>query len=532
MDRRNAIASALGLVCAGDVVAAHAVPDPGTAQAAMTELERAAGLNHVDTRYLPGDVRRYGALSQPGGDDAPAWRAALATGHTVRGGGAECSYRLSSAIKVTRPTLIDLEGATVVPVGNTQAFVRTPPAPTAQSLTIEGTEPGSRTVRLQSAEGFRQGQWFCLSLDDHRHDPFSYPPNWTRITTVTGNVVELEFPLLVNYGRGQAKAMSYDPSLMIERFECVNGIFDGSESTFDVNTGQALRIGAVERVLVRNCEFRHYASAAELTCPVEIFTVIDAVVDQCRFSGGVSNFNACDMQGARSAQFTNNIIDGAHFGCNITRVDAGLFSQNTLQGRRLKEGTQNLPKLRSVRGLKAFGCATIRVLGNYASDYESPIKVEACFRYDISHNFLMNAGLGPASGQIALNVGSIAHGTNMRCGTIIGNHVETCGGIGIGVTSDVAGGVLITNNIVRSTQGSAIHVGVANATIMGNRIENWGLRSAGDPAIHFGPGATVADNRFANEIVQSVPCIAAIARGDGARVMRDNVSETQNPLNG
>jgi hypothetical protein len=310
----------------------------------------------------------------------------------------------------------------------------------------------------------------------------------------------------------------------------MNGVFDGSESTHDVDTGQALRIGGVENLVVRNCEFRNFTNAAELTCPVEIYTVIDALVDACRFAGGISNFNACDMQEARSARFTNNVIDGSHFGCNITRVDAGLFAFNTLQGRRNRESSQNLPKARSVRGLKAMGCAAVRIVSNHAADYESPVKVEACFRYDISHNIIMNAGLHPFSGQIALNVGSIAHGTNMRGGTIIGNQVETCGGTGIGVTSDAIGGVIIANNIVRSTQAVAIHAGVANAQIMGNRIEDWGLRGAGDAAVRFGPGATLADNRFNNSITRSAACLAPAQPGDSYRIMRDNVSETSNPL--
>jgi hypothetical protein len=529
MHRRDALGAALGLVVAGDVVAAT---NPGESpHAPLTAFETAAGVRSVDASYVPGDVRRYGALGDGRTDDAPAWRTALATGHTIRGGGAGNIYRVESALRITRSTVVELEGATLKPIGKTQAFVRNAPGPTAASDTLGGTARGSRFIKVQDPSGFRSGQLFRLSLNDQpKHDPSSYPPNWTRIAGVAANVIELETPLQVDYGDGPAKAMAYDPSLLIERFECLNGIFDGSESTHDVDTGQALRIGGVENVVVRNCEFRGFANAAELTCPLEIYVVIDALVDGCRFTGGVSNFNACDMQEARSARFTNNVIDGAHFGCNITRVDAGLFAHNTLQGRRNRETTQNLRKARSVRGLKAMGCAAIRILGNHAADYESPVKVEACFRYDVSHNIIMNAGLRPYEGQIALNIGSIQPGINMRGGTIIGNQVETCGGIGIGVTSDSIGGVIIANNIVRSTQAVAIHAGVANAMVVGNRIEDWGLRGSADPGIRFAVGATIADNRFSNTLTHSAPCMGPVSTGGSSRVMRDNVSESSNPL--
>ncbi len=185
---------------------------------------------------------------------------------------------------------------------------------------------------------------------------------------------------------------------------------------------------------------------------------------------------------------------------------------------------------RSTRGLKAYGCAAIRILGNHVSDFESPIKVDACFRYDVSHNTIFNAGLAPYNGQIALNVGSIIHGRNMSCGRIIGNHVENCGGIGIGVTSDPVGGVIISGNMVRSTQCAAILVAVSNATITANRIEDWGLLGRGDAAIHFGNGATVADNRFANATMPAARCLAPQNPGDTNQILRDNVSETRNPL--
>ena len=98
---------------------------------------------------------------------------------------------------------------------------------------------------------------------------------------------------------------------------------------------------------------------------------MDALLSDCRFTGSVSRFDICDIQESRFAHFVNNQLDGSHFGCNITRVDSGLFANNSLQGRRAFEAAIG-PTVRSVRGLKADGCAAIRILGNHLADYESP----------------------------------------------------------------------------------------------------------------------------------------------------------------
>jgi hypothetical protein len=520
------------LVIADAVQGADSIPSTRNVQQGATALERTAGVTAVREGFVPGDVRRYGAIGDGTADDAPAWRAALATGHRVLGGGAEQVYCFDAFVPIVRSVWIDLQGATIKPRGAARAFLRTPPAPSATGTVREGAVQGSRTLALQSSTGFAVGQWLRLELNDYpAHDAASYPPGWTRVVAVRGNTVELGTPLQVTYGAGEVRASAYQPELLFERFECCNGVFDGSECTFDKDTGQALRIGGCEHVVVRNCEFRDFRHAGQLTSAIELFTNIDARVSDCRFSGGVSHFNVCDIQEVRFAHFVGNMLQGSHFGCNITRADYGLFANNSLHGERAREAAESVVPPRSVRGLKAYGCAAIRVLGNHASDYESPIKIEACFRYDVSHNTIFNAGLGPSEGQIALNVGSIAHGKNMRNGRIIGNHVECCGNIGIGVTSDPTGGLIVSGNIVRSVQGTGLQLGVPNAVVSCNRIEDWGLGGRGDAAIHFtGGGATLADNRFAHATLAGLPCINTGPAGDSRLILRDNVSESGNPL--
>jgi len=239
------------------------------------------------------------------------------------------------------------------------------------------------------------------------------------------------------------------------------------------------------------------------------------------------HFEMCDIQESRFAHFVDNQLDGSHFGCNITRVDSALCANNSFQGRRTHEIATGAPE-RSARGVKAYGCGAVRVLGNHSADYESPIKIDACFRYDVSHNTIFNSGIGPRyTGTVALNVGSIIPGRNMRAGRIVGNLVECCGGIGIGVTSDVIGGICIADNIVRNTQGRGIYVNATNITISGNRIEDWGLRNLNEAAIHVTGAATVVDNRFSHSSLPRLPCLAGV---DSHLLTRDNVSETGNPV--
>jgi len=533
MDRRDAITASFGLVAA-EVAGADQTHLPAQgAPPTVTTLERAAGIATVRAGFSPGDVRRYGAAGDGSTDDSSAWRAALASGHRVLGGGPEHVYCFDQYVPVVRSSVIDMQGATIKPRGGGRGFLRTPPPPTASSAVLDGARQGGRVLTLQSSSGFEVGQWLRLMLNDYpAHDRSSYPPAWCRIVAIRGNAVELGTPLQVTYGAGDLRAEAYQPGLFCERFECRNGTFDGSECTYDTDTGQALRIGGAERVLVHGCEFRNFRHGGQLTNAVELFTIIDAVVDDCRFTGGVSPFDICDIQEVRFAHFVNNLLDGSHFGCNITRADYGLFAHNSLHGQRAREVAEGVAPQRSVRGLKAYGCAAIRILGNHLTDYESPIKVEACFRYDVSHNTVFNAGSGPFTGQIAVNIGSIAAGRNMRDGRIIGNHVEGCGGIGIGVTTDPPGGLIVSGNIVRATQAAGIHIGVPNAIVSGNRVEDWGLRGAGEAAIHVSGRATVADNRFGHATLSSVPCITTPAGSDPRLVLRDNVSEGANPLTG
>ena len=524
MDRRSAITAALTLVAAES---ARAEQPAARAGAGPTPGEQAAKVSVVQESFAPGDVRRYGALGDGITDDSAAWRAALTTGHRVLGGGVERIYCLDQLVPLVRATVIDLEGATIRPRGNSLAFVRTAPPPSANARVTHGAVQGGHTLTLETTAGFAAGQWARLVLNDYpAHDASSYPPSWARIASVAPGMLELETPLQVSYGAGDLRLFAYDPGLLYERFECRNGLFDGSQCTYDTATGQALRIGGTERVIVQGCEFRNFRHDGALTCAVELYQNIDVLLSDCRFTGGVSRSNICDIQDARFAHFVNNQLDGSHFGLDITRIDCGLVANNSLQGRRAHEIATAAPE-RSARGLKAYGCAAIRILGNHAADYESPIKVDACFRYDVSHNTIFNSAVGPYTGSIALNIGSMTQGRNMRAGRVVANLAECCGGIGIGITSDAPGGTCVADNIVRNTQGRGIHIAATNVIICGNRVEDWGLRDQGDAAISVTAAASIVDNRFSHASLTRLPCLASAG---GPLLTRDNVSESGNRL--
>jgi hypothetical protein len=535
MNRRHAITQALGLAGV-DVILGSPEAAAGSAAAAgpaVTPRERAAAVTVTNPEYNPGDVRRYGARGDGVADDSAAWRAALSTGHRVLGGSADLTYSLDSEVPVTRATAIDLQGAVLRPKGNTRCLVRDPPAASATGEVSAGAEQGSRTLTLASGSGFRPGQWLRLSLNDvPAHDPASYPPSWSQIVAVRGSAIDLDTPLQVSYGPGALRAIASERALMPERFECRNGIFDGSDCTYDGASGHALRIGGVESVVIEGCEFRNFRFGGATTTPVQLYVAVDVLVRACRFTGNISRSDVCDIQDVRFAHFVDNFLDGSHFGCDVLRADALLFADNSMHGQRAREFAEAISPVRSVRGLKAYGCAAVRILSNHIADYESAVKVQACFRYDVSHNAIFNCGLSPYSGQIALNVGSIKRGRNMHPGRLIGNHVESCGGLGIGVTSDAPGGVIISGNIVRATQGMALYLAVPESQVLGNRFEDWGQRRQNDAAVHVAAGASVADNRFAHSTNRSLPCIESTGGSNSRLVLRDNVSESGNPLPG
>lgn len=534
MERREAVTIGLGLL-GGGLAASAAVGQTATAAggsgASMTPEERKAGVTAVNGAFPPGDVRRYGAVGDGSVDDSAAWRTATATGHRVLGGGPTQVYRFDHFVGLTRSVTIDLQGATIQPNGMTPTFVRNAPNPSVTGRFTSAVRAGSREITVANAADFEVGQWVRLSLDDYpTHDRESYPPSWNHVRQRRGTTLELESPVAVDYPAGAGQVLGYSAATLLSRFECHNGIFDGSKCTYAKDSGQAIRLGGFERVLISNCQFVAFTSDDTYTSAVEIVQCIDATVVESRFLLCVGKYQVCDIQDARRVEYLNNVVDGSHFGLESARVDAALYSGNCLRGRRMREGTGGAPAIRSVRGLKAYGCADIKIIGNDVSDYESPVKVQGCFRYDVSHNTLRNAGLDHFEGQIALNVGSQIRGFNMKAGRVIANVVEHCGGAAIGVTADPAGRVVVANNTVRDVQGSAIIVNVDNAIISGNVIEDWGLRGAGDPAVVFSRGATITGNRFAGAQQPTSPCLAGSFVRPYVYVIRDNASEADNPL--
>ena len=499
----------------------------------QTALETAAGLTITQSlkTYRPGDFRRYGAVGDGTTNDTTAIRNAISTGHVCYGGGPEFVYQHNTFLSLVRGVTIDLEGATIRPNGNTQSFTRgTSVAATASTTVSSGATIGSRQVVVASATGLVVGQWVLISGGDFpTHDTLSYTCSWTKITAIASTTIDLDRPLPITYS-GTTTFAAYNPGVLYDKFEIRNGVFDGSLTTLDTSTGQAIRANGFEKVVIDNIEFKNFDNGGTLTTPVQTFVCIDVFATGCRSTGTVSLNNAWDIQDARCAIVTDNIFDGSCFGVNLTRCEFTSVSGNIFMGRKKFEEDAALG-LRSIRGLKFYGCAVAKAVNNEFTDYESPLKGQANFRTLWLGNVVRNGALfSPYSGQTALNIGSQINGVNMCTGIVANNIVENCGGLAIGILGDTAGKYIVAGNQVRRCHANGIQNPTNNCIIVNNIIEDWDLTAAGFYAIRqTGVGATIVGNRFTNSDATRTCMNISLVSG-GKYVVRDNVAITANPL--
>ena len=75
--RRRDLPGGILASAAGALLGARQAQAQGTQSGARTNAEFQAGVTPVDTRYAPGDVRRYGAKGDGVTNDAPAFQAAI-----------------------------------------------------------------------------------------------------------------------------------------------------------------------------------------------------------------------------------------------------------------------------------------------------------------------------------------------------------------------------------------------------------------------------------------------------------------------
>jgi len=253
-------------------------------------------------------------------------------------------------------------------------------------------------------------------------------------------------------------------------------------------------------------EFSRFQHVGPRNSPVQVFECVDVAIRDCSFNDNSSNTNVLDLQTCRNVSVNGNMISGDSSGINVTRCDYAKIRGNTLVGRWARAESTG----RSVRGVKAFGCAHVLICENHVSEYESPIKVESCGRYLVQSNYVLNSGLRPFTGQIALNISSVYASGNMHSGIVSGNIVENCGGVGIGISSDKYGQCVVSGNVVSGTGSNSLFLNVDGCIVSSNQFIDWDTLKRGAAAVAV-PGkhiAVLANNAFRNDVAKDSPTLS------------------------
>lgn len=473
----------------------------------------------------------YGAVGDGVTDDSAAIAAALLAANGARVFGVPGkTYLSTSAITVTTSVDLDLCGATLKPSGASgQGLRRDAPSVTASTTISSGATIGSRSFVVASATGIVVGQCFrAYATDTPTNDDYTFPPGWAKVTGVSGTTITIDSPFRVTYS-GTINAYFYDASSMLSEFR-FRGKIDGSATTYNSTTGQGIRVGGFSKVDIE-ADLIDFDNANSNTCAIQIYVCLDADV-KVRATGTVSQSNIVDFQVCRFARLIHSDFDGDSFGANLLTCDYATAAFNNLRGRRWQNSNDAVSPVRSTRGIKMYGCGYARALYNDTSDYESPIKVESCHKFQVIGNTLTDCGLEASyTGSVALNISNQVDGNITQNGIVAFNTVVNCGGIGIGVSNSTGyGKVIVANNQVIKCQGRGIYVNVANAQILHNRVEDWGLRASTDVGIHYSTGATVIGNRFSNSVQTGLSCLRSFFQSSYVYDFRDNVCETANPM--
>lgn len=482
----------------------------------------------VPANMLASSLQSYGAVGDGSTDDTAALILAFASGEPLTGGGPQYTYKVTAQIPLPGSVDFDGQGCTIKPTGNAPALTRNGPASVATTTVSSGATQASRQVVVASATGIVVGQYAYITADDApTHDASSYPDFWGTVTNVAGTTITFDRPLPVTYS-GTITYSAIAATSLADHALVRNVAFDGSACTYVAGLGQGARLGAYKRVLVDACRFINFTNNNVNTEALSILAVLDATVRDCSFTGQVGGNQQGSIYYSRNASLIGCEVSGSSFGLGIVRCENGLFSGNFASGL-LKQESDEAVTLRSVRGLKAYGCASIIVTDNSLTDYESPIKIQACFRFNIRGNTLRNSAQTTFGGQVALNVGSITNGVNMVSGIIAHNIVDRSGGTGIGVTTDTPGKIVIQGNQVRDTYATGIYCNVRNAIVSDNSIENWNTGASTYVGLHYTSGATVTGNRFRNTNT-GYSCLRVFLDATYTYCIHSNTSESGNPL--
>lgn len=497
-----------------------------------TALEIAAGVTPTDYYRLPGQVMRYAdAVGDGSADDSAALLAACSTGHRVLGCGPEYTYLITSNVALERAIDFDGQGCTIKPSGNTNSFYRNL-SPTASTTASSGATLASRQIVVASATSIVTGVWLAIYVQSGTDEDYR-PYAWVTVTNVAGTTITFDRPLPIDYtGAEPITVAVYTAAQILSHAKFRNTKFDGSATTYTSDVGQGLRLSGFREVLIENCEAIDFDNTNTSTEAWIAISSIDVMYRGNVLRGQIAGNQQMGATNCRTVLFADNILDGSSFGMSSSMSEVVSFIGNALYGRSKQETNDAVSPLRSVRGVKAQYVAKVIIKGNSISDYESPVKINSVWRYIIEGNQVYNASIAAAySGQVAINVSNVVAGTNTFGGSVSGNIVENCSGIGIGVLDDILGLVVIANNVVRNCVASGIATtNPRNVIFANNIVENWANAGGAYFAIqHTNGAANITGNRFVNSDATRT-CLSVTTVSGQKMVVRDNVAVSGNPM--
>lgn len=470
----------------------------------QTALESAANVIPTNYNHVPGAFKRYGALADGSADDTTPITNAFKTGHKVLGGGPENTYRYNSNIAIPLGVNIrfDGQGCTFKPA-NTSIVANTNVPSIATTTVASGATQGSVSVVVASATGLVVGQIIQFSAT-------GFPTFFATIKSLASTTVGIDYAFPFDYSAATVNVTVYAAGSFYEDVEWRNVKYDLSLLTGgNAALGMCLRIVNALEVWYENIEITKSASVPGATTMtlLEAYLCKQVGIHKVHSHGNVSAVTPAngsmviiEVDDCNQAVVTDNIIEGQHFGINITRCAQAIVNNNVLHGRSTYEVINSL-SLFSTRGIKVTTCGTTQVIGNSLDDYVTPIKVDVAFRATITGNSARNAEFksGTNNTDAAFELSSTSQ-ANQFGFVITGNVIENSGGLGIlfsnGAAATVNGKVICTSNYIRGCQAQAIQISNADCDISDNMIENWDLAATGNPGVMYGDGATANNNQF------------------------------------
>jgi hypothetical protein len=440
-------------------------------------------------------------------------------------------YKVAGTLSLPVSLDFNLNGSTIQPTGNSNLFLQNGVVATATTTVSSGANIKSRVIGVSSAVGIAIGQRCAItSVNSPSEENINYPVYWGTVLGISGTSITLDKTLEITY-LGTIAAYfwtSLDKSLLIH-----DGTIDGSQSTITATLllGAVLMASNYELVKIKNLIVTGYKYTSTT---IQLFTIEfcpKGYIEENVFSENTIVTELVTVRGAYIATVISNDIDGSGFGITTEFCTTSIMTDNNLIGRHKEEIDTAASPIRSVRGLKGFGNLKNIIGSNTASDYESGIRVEVATYFQIYDNHLINMGLGPDAGQVALNVSASVEPSRVCVGSITNNIIDGCGGLAIGV-EDTSTTAIISDNKINDCHSYAIYHHGQNGIITENNITNWDNGNNGTPAIYCDENYAhyVDGNNFNNTVAgNTAPCLNIVSAQ--AIVGPNNISSSaSNPL--